>query len=479
MLELASKRAEQGVMDRFALDVASGAARGLLDLIGDVLDIARIESGRLSLAPQCANLRELTESVVRIFEGLAQQKHVQLVVDLDLGPNLDVMIDPLRFKQIVSNLLSNAIKFTERGRVTLSLSVTAPNADDRVAVRLRVVDTGMGISDADQSQLFTPFTQASNNTLSARSGSGLGLVICRTLCEMMGGQLQLRSELGHGTSIDVSFELTTLIALATVQLPQVEPLSHIGTLNILIIDDYPANRILLSQQLTYLGHHVTDAEDGAQGLRAWRNDNFDVVITDCNMPIMSGYQLAQAIRDEERARQLQACLVLGFTANAQPEERGRCLEAGMDDCLFKPISLSDLNQRLAAVEPRSREHGSTPVNLSSFDMDLSSLKQLARGDRATIQRLVNDLARSTEDDLKQLLRLYSSDDLPGLADLAHRVKGGARIIKAQGLIQQCDQLEAVCSGVDADAVTEAVDALQQSMEALSESLETLREAGLV
>jgi len=342
-----------------------------------------------------------------------------------------------------------------------------------------VADTGIGISDADQSRLFSPFAQASNNKLSARSGSGLGLVICRTLCEMMGGQLQLRSDLGQGTTVDVSFELTTLTALSPPLVTVVEPLSQSGALNILIVDDYPANRILLSQQLNYLGHHVTNAEDGANGLRAWRNDSFDVVITDCNMPVMNGYQLAQAIRDEELSRQLVACLVLGFTANAQPEELGRCLEAGMDDCLFKPISISDLSEHLATLEPRSKAPASSPIKLETLDMDLSSLKQLARGDRATIRRLVNDLAISTDDDLKRLLNLYSSDDLIGLADLAHRVKGGARIIKAQSLIQQCDQLETACNGEDMDAVTEAVDALQRSMEALSESLETLREAGLV
>lgn len=164
--------------------------------------------------------------------------------------------------------------------------------------------------------------------------------------------------------------------------------------------------------------------------------------------------------------------MLGFTANAQPEERGRCLEAGMDDCLFKPISINDLSLRLAAVEPRTvvQPAGFFP---DSFDLSLASLKQLARGDRKTIQRLLDDLARSTQDDLKHLMRLYSSDDLPGLADLAHRVKGGARIIKAQSLVLHCEQLELACNGIDADAVTEAVDAVQQSMEALGESLETL------
>lgn len=471
MLELATKRADQGIMDRFSLDVASGAAHGLLDLIGDVLDVARIESGHLSLAPQRANLRELVESVVRIFEGLAQQKQLQLLVSLDLGINLDVMIDPLRFKQILSNLLSNAIKFTERGQVILSLSVTAPTAQERVTVRLRVADSGIGISDTDQSRLFSPFTQATNNKLSARSGTGLGLVICRTLCEMMGGQLTLRSELGAGTTVDVGMDLTTLIPLSANRTTLVDPITQTGALNVLIVDDYPANRILLSQQLTFLGHKVTDAEDGAQGLRAWRSDRFDVVITDCNMPNMDGYQLAEAIRDEERAQLFKACLILGFTANAQSDERGRCVQAGMNDCLFKPIGLRDLSQRLALIQPHPR---SPETVLDGADMDLSSLNQLARGDKATIKRLLDDLTLSMQEDLGRLLRLYSSDDIDGLADLAHRVKGGAKIIKAHSLIVHCELLELVCAGGEVDAITQAVDDLQQSMEAICEALESTR-----
>ncbi|MBK5344070.1 transporter substrate-binding domain-containing protein [Pseudomonas sp. TH49] len=473
MLELALKKADQGVMDRFAIEVASGAARGLLDLIGDILDIARIESGRLSLAPERANLRELLESVVRIFEGLARQKHLQLQLDLDARANRDVLVDPLRFKQIISNLLSNAIKFTAEGQVRLSVRVE-PQADDQhLSVVIRVEDTGHGISEEDQKRLFSPFTQAANHNQSARSGSGLGLMISRTLCEMMGGQLTLTSVLHKGTQIEVTLDLTTLEPLAELPPAETENRGSGQSLNILVIDDYPANRLLLSQQLSYLGHRVVDAEDGAHGLRAWRNGNFDVVITDCNMPIMNGYDLARAIRDDEAARGLKPKLILGFTANAQPEEKDRCREAGMDDCLFKPISLKNLTARLSQVmgAETTVEVGAEPMPESTEVMDLASLEQLTRGDVASIKSLLGDLASSNSEDMARLMQLFSKHDLPGLADLAHRVKGGARIIKANALIHSCEALETACNGADSVQVTEAVDALHQHMDRLAEHLE--------
>jgi two-component system sensor histidine kinase EvgS len=337
---------------------------------------------------------------------------------------------------------------------------------------VRVEDTGSGISSEDQQRLFSLFTQAGNHYQSARSGSGLGLVISRTLCEMMGGRLSMTSKLSVGTDIEVLLSLPTLQALVQPPSTAVEPTASAQALNILVIDDYPANRLLLSRQLSYLGHRVKDAEDGARGLRAWRSQHFDVVITDCNMPIMNGYELSMAIRDEERARGLSPVLILGFTANAQPEEKDRCRQAGMDDCLFKPISLKDLNARLAAVAPNT-VHVPTDVTSEPVDddIDLTSLKQLTRGDEDSIKSLLGDLASSNTDDRARLMRLFTQHDLPGLADLAHRVKGGARIIKAKGLILACEALETACNGLDSAVLTEAVDVLQQAMERLAERLQ--------
>nr|WP_315413580.1 transporter substrate-binding domain-containing protein [uncultured Pseudomonas sp.] len=467
MLELAMKKADKGVMDRFAIDVASGAAHGLLDLIGDILDIARIESGHLSLTPQRANVRELVESVARVFEGLARQKQLRLQLELNLKVQQDVLIDPLRFKQVLSNLLSNAIKFTAVGEVRLVLQTEPGTSSERLNVRVRVEDTGIGISPEDQQRLFAPFTQVGDSALSG-SGSGLGLSISRTLCEMMGGQLLLNSEPGQGTRIEVVLSLPLLAPLEAPveQTNDVSPVQQV--LNILVVDDYPANRLLLSQQLSYLHHRVSEASDGLQGLAMWRKGHFDVVITDCNMPLMNGYDLARAIRQEEQGAR---CLILGFTANAQLEERQRCLDAGMDDCLFKPISLKDLAECLGGTVGAGVL---LPEEVSSTaqpgEVDIDSIEQLSYGNPGLMKQLLHDLTSSTEEDAGQLLKLYAKNDLQALGELAHRVKGGARIIKSQALIQCCERLEAACNGQDEQALTVAVDALHLALERLLETL---------
>lgn len=472
MLELAMKKADQGVTDRFAIEVASGAAQGLLELIGDILDVSRIESGRLSLTPARTHLAELVTSVARIFDGLARQKHLNLVLELDGGTDRDVLIDPLRFKQIISNLLSNAIKFTLHGQVHLRVE-TALRDGQRLAVCLQVEDTGSGISIEDQQRLFSPFTQARNTGQSPRSGSGLGLVISRTLCEMMGGQLTLSSVQGQGTRVEVALELPVLAPRDATLTETVEPVTFSRALNILVVDDYPANRLLLSQQLSYLGHRVREAEDGAHGLREWRQQHFDVVITDCNMPVMSGYELARTLRAEERAQGLVPSRILGFTANAQPDEKERCQLAGMDDCLFKPISLIDLSKQLAAVvvSPLPVPLDAPDIDVSD-DLDLTSLQQLTRGDAASTASLLRDLSASNDEDLGRLVKLFARHDVSGLMDLAHRVKGGARIIKAQGVIMACERLEAAGEQGDPAQLTEAVDTLHQAMERLAGQLET-------
>ncbi len=474
MLELAMKKAEEGVVDRFAIEVASGSARELLDLIGDILDIARIESGHLSLSPKRANVQTLVESVVRMFDGLAREKRLSLECDLRSTLTApDVLLDPMRFKQIVSNLLSNAIKFTDTGEVRLSVVMTHAPDEPNVSICLRVEDTGMGISQEDQQRLFSPFVQASNNTQSARSGSGLGLVISRTLCEMMGGRLTLVSTLGEGTQVEVMLEVPRLVPEASSDVDEQNPWANSRALNILVVDDYPANRLLLAQQLTYLGHRVTDAENGAMGLSKWRADDFDVVITDCNMPVMNGYELARSVRAEERASGLQPSQIFGFTANAQPEEVERCREAGMDQCLFKPISLKDLSVSLACAMPEhsSEEFDDATIPGPANGIDLTYLKQLSQGNDAVVKNLISELAASNRQDLKRLIELFVNDDFEGLMTLAHTVKGMAGMIRSKALFTCCEKLEAACRLGDLPLITANVDSLHLFLEQLGDVLE--------
>ncbi|WP_237882743.1 transporter substrate-binding domain-containing protein [Pseudomonas sp. PGPR40] len=468
MLELALKRADEGVTDRAAIEVASNAGQQLLALIGDILDIARIESGHLSLSPERANLQALVVSVCRVFEGLARQKNLQWRVELDEHSDRDVLIDPTRFKQVLSNLLSNAIKFTHEGEVSLSMRIV-PAPPDRLVARVRIEDSGIGISAFDQQRLFSPFVQAGNSQQSGRQGSGLGLAISRTLCEMMGGRLQLDSLLGRGTRVDISLELVALHTLPIIEMSESESQIKTRPLTILVVDDYPANRLLLSRQLSYLGHHVRIAEDGQQGFEQWREQTFDLVITDCNMPVVSGYELAGAIRDEERFEVGQPTVILGLTANAQPEVKTRCIEAGMDDCLFKPIRLVDLSTWLAtrfSSGPADANEG-----LSMVEIDLSGLQRYTGADYELITQLLHDLAVTNRDDRERLLQEHASGNHHGLQDLAHRIKGGAQMVRALSLVECCEQLERACGKGDAALIDVAVDQLHQAMTRLDHSLE--------
>lgn len=463
MIELALKNAEHGRADRDALEVASVASRSMLELIGDILDIARIESGHLSLSLEPANLHELLASVARVFEGLARDKGLVLQVELDPLIDRVVLVDPLRLKQVVSNVLGNAIKFTNAGLVRLGAQCAPVVAGDPLNLRLWVEDSGIGISAEDQQRLFNPFIQGNNNGQSARSGSGLGLVISRDLCEMMGGQLHLTSVLGKGTRVDVAVALTTTTTQASAR-AETAKLPPAGVLNILVVDDYPANRLLLARQLSFLGHRINTAEDGIQGFALWQAGRFDGVITDCNMPLKDGYALARDIRAHEREHGLKPCLLLGFTANAQPQEAERCRQAGMDGCLFKPTGLDDLRLALASRTAETVADEASPI------FDLSPLLMLTQGDNAALNELLLPLLDSLAEDRRQLSALNGQDDIAKLHDLAHRVKGGARMVKAQALITCCETLEDVCERRDSRELDAAVEALDVAIEQLHHSL---------
>jgi len=462
MLELALKQADEGHVDRSSIAVAYESASGMLELIGDILDIARIETGHLSLAPERVNLRAMVESVIRVFDGVARQKSLTLALQFDATEGSpDVLIDPLRFKQVLSNLISNALKFTEKGQVQVKVRLSRTVERNVLGLQLEVSDSGIGISPADLQQLFEPFAQLDNTSRMARKGAGLGLVISRNLCQMMGGSLHMNSQPGVGTQVQVNLQLTALPPTKTGARiePAIEPAMTV--LNILVVDDHPANRLLMSQQLEYLGHHYQVAEDGAQGLEVWRAGHFDLVIADCNMPIMSGYELARSIRRDEAERQRPPCTLLGFTANAQPEEKQRCRDAGMDDCLFKPISLSALSQWIKTVK------ATTCPGVFS----VQNLHALTGGDPVSTRRLLAELFSSSRSDRQELRHVAREGNRQALTETAHKIKGVARIVQATSLIQHCEALEHACHQAQApERIGDCVQALDLAMTELEQAL---------
>ena len=436
MLELAVKRADQGRVDRSALELAHHSAKDLLGLIGDILDIARIESGHLSLAPEAVDLAALVESVGRIFEGQARQKGLALEVMIAPAARCHALLDPLRFKQVLSNLVSNAIKFTEHGQVRICVGLLDNGNTMPAALELEVRDSGIGIHADDLQRLFNPFIQANPHSQGARAGTGLGLAICRSLCEMMGGSLTIKSLEDVGTQVRLKMPLQRIDA-APLPAPQFEHLEVPDRrLNVLVIDDHPANLQLMAQQLGYLGLQHASARDGREGLAAWRAGDFDVLVLDCNMPHMNGYQLATAVRAEERHGKRLRCTILGYTANAQPEVRRQCLSAGMDDCLLKPISLGTLSQRLASIRPRRQQKPRRTL------YHLDGLAAVVGHDPADRQRFLLALQQSLQADLASLMALHPEHDSDAIAEQAHKVLSAARMLEAPDLMQACEALEA-------------------------------------
>ncbi|WP_029304099.1 response regulator [Aeromonas hydrophila] len=354
MLELASQDPALAPYTGEQLRIASESANGLLDLIGDVLDISSIESGQLTLAPEPCELAPLLHSVARAFAGMAEQKGLSYRVELDPLPR--VLIDGPRLRQIVFNLLGNAIKFTERGEVSLQASLVG--SAEQPQLHLLIRDSGVGIAPDKLPGLFNPFYRAHDPYQFA--GTGLGLNIARMLCQLMGGKIAVSSELGAGTELRIRLPLTPLApALECEPLPapldatstmlpspkRPSPPAAASRLRVLVVDDNHANQVLLRQQLKHLGHEVSVRGNGAEALRAIQNQDFELIITDCQMPLMDGFELTRRLR--ARGHTLP---IWGFTAHATARERERCLAAGMDECLYKPIGLARLRTALASLE---------------------------------------------------------------------------------------------------------------------------------
>ncbi|MGE8451573.1 MAG: transporter substrate-binding domain-containing protein [Pseudomonadales bacterium] len=476
ILELALKRADSDRIERSSIEIAYSSAKSLLELIGDILDIARIESGRLSLSPKRANLRELVESVARVFEGLARQKCLSLILEIDSSINGDVLVDGMRFKQILSNLVSNAIKFTEAGFIKVTISGDLVE-NSLLRVGLSVEDSGIGISPCSQQRLFQPFAQVERNVQNIE-GTGLGLVICRSLCEMMGGRVSMSSALGHGTRVDVELRLQVLERVATSERPPQVRKRHMYRLQILVVDDHPVNRQVLQQQLCFLGHDVFEAENGLEALHLWREQDFDVIITDCHMPIMNGAEMTRAIRQDERDNASEPMMIIGLTADAQQEEVERCIQAGMNDCLIKPISLDELEERLLAMgqdDEGERENLQPPKPASPRSprvFDLESLHTLVGSEPTMLHHILSELLSNNRTDMQSLDTLLQEQATAELAELAHRIKGAARVVKGEQLVESCRQLEdaCLCPDLSLDMVTECVEQVKQAVVTLEQRL---------
>ncbi|WP_246103856.1 ATP-binding protein [Yersinia kristensenii] len=426
-LELLATNSQESDKDIELIQLSYTSAQSLLELIGDILDIEKIESGHFELSPEWLDLELLINSVLRSFEGLAIQKKLKLTFVNRLVKGERLWLDPKALKQTLVNLLSNALKFTQQGHIEVCAETGSPNANQSQLI-LSVTDTGSGISQEDQQQLFQPFSQTEAGK--QQVGSGLGLMICRKLILQMGGDIKISSKLDMGTTITIM--LTTdmarnSIATVTTLLPAITAPKRI---KILISDDHSINRLLLKRQLDTLGYHVDEAVDGEQALALIKQNSYDLLITDIHMPGINGIMLARHIRNFNNK-----IVIWGLTANAQAQERERCLASGMNLCLFKPLTLQKLENSLGTLNTLA-----SPCQLGEF-IDLEMLTTQTLGDALLIRQMLEKSQQENAKDLKCAQEAAISGDWPGFRHHLHRIKGAAQILGASGLYRLSLRLE--------------------------------------
>lgn len=433
LLELES-RARPGSEN---LRIARQSADAMIDLVGDILDLDRIESGRMQLAPRPVDLAALLRESLELFAARAREKGLALELDCPLPAHRLYRVDPLRLRQVLHNLLANAVKFSGQGTVSLAgrLRDTGPTSS---LLTLSVRDDGIGIPRSMLARVFEPYRQADAEVAQLHGGSGLGLHICRELVQLMGGRISLESEPGRGCNVTLEMNLEWRPAPSA--LHRDAPASartDTQPLHVLVVDDLSINALVLEQQLASLGHRARVLTDGACALAAWAEDDFDLLITDCNMPGMDGYALARAVRRLEDESGRAPRRIIGYSASALADEAERCREAGMDELLVKPVTL----ERLAAALAR-RGPVAAPVPATAFD-----LGHLERLDASLVGRLLAELERNLEDELQRLATPLASNRPDLIAQCAHRLSGLACTIDAPGLMRACDALRQ--AGIDA------------------------------
>ena len=307
------------------------AARSLLSIINDILDISAIESGHLRLAPAPTNLPAVVEAVLATVKPNASAKALELSCNFAPDMPLWVQADPERLRQILLNLVGNAVKFTEHGGVAVSVGCDPVPCGP--FVRFEVNDTGIGIPLDDQNHLFREFYRVEQSCAREAEGSGLGLAISRRLVEAMGGSIGVASRTGKGSTFWFLLPLPTMMQ-APAPAPRISVCEHGKKGKVLVAEDLPMNQMIISEMLETAGHTVVVVADGVSAITALQTERFDLVLMDMEMPVMGGIGATRAVRSMEQARRTP---IVALTANAMPQQIADCRAAGMDDYLSKPI----------------------------------------------------------------------------------------------------------------------------------------------
>jgi len=470
-LSLSLERKELSPTLRGHLETAYGSASSLLVLLNDVLDLAKLESGKLELENITFNLHDMLCSRLQTLEVKAKEKGLALTFDYpaDLGQSFNG--DPTRLGQVVVNLLSNAIKFTERGYVKLSVWEEGEN------IRFAIRDTGIGIAPESVEAIFDSFTQADVSTTRRFGGTGLGTAICKNIVERMGGNIWLESEEGAGSTFYFEVPLTRSEYCAPspqeTYYPQIDGVVSPRCFDVLLVEDLEENVALAATRLKQQGHCVSVAEDGLKAVNACLKERFDVVLMDVQMPVMDGVEATRRIRQNEMDNDLAAVPIIAMSASVLESDQSICRAAGMNGFVGKPVDFARLFGVMEDVVPQGqgqlkaeKERLSLPRMLDITQPHLVGVDFQAGlkiwGNEKAYKDALQSFAHRHEKDVQKIAALLNAKDVRQAHQLAHALKGvagnlalsqvyeGATLVSARLRDDKLEGLDPLIEGLEQD-----------------------------
>lgn len=478
---------KSGLTDRqhhFAATIKN-SSESLLAIINDILDFSKIEAGRLALESTPFNLLDTLQELIEVFSEQAEWKEIPLKTFISPDVPFSVEGDPVRLRQVLINLVSNALKFTERGEITIK-ALKEEESSSHVVIRFEVSDTGIGIEPAVLSLIFDRFSQADGSTTRRFGGTGLGLAISRQLTELMGGTIGVESKVGSGSTfwftVRFAHYFGALTESGTAQsedevMPALQVHAHV-----LVVEDTKVNREVCCELLMHLGHTSTVANNGQEALLLLEQNHYDVVLMDCQMPVMDGYEATRTYREKEKNTRKEHLPIIALTGNAMEQDKQLCLDAGMDDYLKKPFNLTQLKALLSKWLPAAKSNNvedqymQQHPSVATTHNDTSLLLERAPLDA------IKELRRAgTPDILAKVISVYESDSPQLIIDMrnglatgdnesiiraVHSLKTSSAMLGAQLLADHCHSFEkALREGeevADAKAIIDRIEIMCQS-----------------
>ena len=423
------RQTELSVQQRKYVDTVKSSSDNILVIVNDILDLSRIDSGKIEFEEVDFMLTELIEEIVYMMRPKANAKGIELRAEIDSEMPAVIKGDPLRINQILLNLINNAVKFTDEGEVVLAAHFIS-ETEGRAKIGFSVTDTGIGIKKDKISTVFNRFTQEDTNTTRKYGGAGLGLSITKQLVELQGGSISVRSKYGEGSTFSVRLEFplgdASSEVVKTVSREAGVAPRRLNDIRILLVDDNTLNIEILYDLLKAWNKtiFIDTAEDGKAAIQLLERADYDVILMDIQMPRMNGYTASRYIRESMQVPKSKVPII-AMTAHALSRIEEEVRDAGMNDYVSKPIDIRDLTTKISKLVKVKRASAPASTGGGYKTIDLENLRALTRNDSAKIIKYIDIFLKNVAIDLEHLKSYAQSEDWDGLGKAAHKMKGNS------------------------------------------------------